>query len=84
MKIRRKKPRRRVEVILRVPVEARHGIEVGDVYDATDGAEAQIHETGPRAGYRKRSKFLGSVWIIAKGSGERVRLQPDEFREVPP
>lgn len=33
MRARRKKRPRRVEVILRVPVEARHGIEVGDVYE---------------------------------------------------
>lgn len=74
----------KVRVTKKPPIETKHGVEVGNVYEVlADGRENRTHKKGPHKGQQARSEFVGSVWV-AGATGERVRLLANEWvKEAP-
>ncbi len=66
----------RIKIMRSVPVEARHGIEVGKTYD--------VVEVGPGHPSQKEKvqRDRGAVWWFVQGDGELVGVLWREAEEV--
>lgn len=76
----------RIKVIERPPLEARHGIVEGLRLEVVEVDQPELPQGRSLAVRRKRRELRkrDGYWVIAPGSGERVKLFTREVEEIKP